>query len=201
MALLPVERLLKMNPFERIVWDVVDPPFTFDEVQRAINDRNFEAEQYNGWERQAARAYHVGRVAYLVVNRTSDPISVDVGTPTLGYVNDWPILDGHHRLAAAIFRGDPFIEADVAGDIAFAEDLYGVPMPRTHEDLVYEAIRRYPGRCLAGLEDALSWPQGPAIRRALVRLMKKGWVVGSEHEGHTIVSGRPERTVHPQSAE
>lgn len=42
------------------------------------------------------------------------PIFVDVG---LGdYRPDWPILDGNHRLAAALWRGDTTIDVAVGGD-------------------------------------------------------------------------------------
>lgn len=70
---------------------------------------------------------HAGRIAYLVRNRASDPISIDVGCPALGYWGPkWMVVDGNHRLAAAIYRGDFTISALVDGQLDWALELFGV---------------------------------------------------------------------------
>lgn len=70
---------------------------------------------------------HAGRIAYLVRNRASDPISIDVGCPALGYWGPkWMVVDGNHRLAAAIYRGDLTISALVDGQLDWALELFGV---------------------------------------------------------------------------
>ena len=83
------------------------------------------------------RQQHVQRVAWLVVNGWDDAISVDVGVPSLGYYVEWLVVDGNHRLAAAIYRGDLGILTSPAGDMdLYAEFLLeGVsdPHPRTVE--------------------------------------------------------------------
>src|SRR5579859_2462738 len=57
--------------------------------------------------------WHAKRVAYLVQYGWDAPIILDVGIPSLGYV-PYPLLDGHHRLCAAIIRGDKTIRAEVS---------------------------------------------------------------------------------------
>jgi len=69
---------------------------------------------------------HAGRIAYLVLNEAADPIEVDVGVPVLRYWPDWIVLDGNHRLAAAIYSGRSHIAAEVAGQLDYAEELFGV---------------------------------------------------------------------------
>lgn len=59
---------------------------------------------------------HAARIAWLVVNGWEDPIELDFGIPSLGH-SWYPLLDGHHRLAAAIFRQDPWIPANCSGSM------------------------------------------------------------------------------------
>lgn len=70
---------------------------------------------------------HPARIAYLVLNPASDPIELDIGCPSLGYWGpSWPVLDGNHRLAAAIYRKDDSIAALVAGELDHAFELFQV---------------------------------------------------------------------------
>lgn len=70
---------------------------------------------------------HAGRIAYLVRHKASDPISVDVGCPVLEYWGpDWIVTDGNHRLAAALYRGDTVISAQVTGEVEWACELLGI---------------------------------------------------------------------------
>jgi hypothetical protein len=70
---------------------------------------------------------HVGRGLYLARRGWGDPIELDVGVPCLGYAGPrWPLMDGNHRLWAAILRGDEAIEVDVAGQVDHAAKLLGV---------------------------------------------------------------------------
>lgn len=73
---------------------------------------------------------HVARVAYFVKNYENfkEPISIDVGVPCLGCHVDWIILDGNHRFAAALFMGLDYIEAEVSGQVDYAEEILGCCM-------------------------------------------------------------------------
>ena len=78
---------------------------------------------------------HAGRIAYLVRNPALDPIAVDVGIPSLGYPGPaWGVLDGNHRLAAAAFRGDDTIEAEVDGEVAWIAECFGVSREQVMAD-------------------------------------------------------------------
>jgi hypothetical protein len=72
-------------------------------------------------------SYHVARVAHLVrypsVLDDDDYPIFSVSNVERGL---HPILDGNHRYAAALVRGDEFFVLDVDGDIDEAEALFGV---------------------------------------------------------------------------
>lgn len=68
---------------------------------------------------------HAARIAFLVDNQASEPISIDVGVPSMTAAA-WPILDGNHRVAAAIFRGDLTIDAEISGCIDHICELFGL---------------------------------------------------------------------------
>lgn len=67
-------------------------------------------EEYNkeGWEGWATWM-HCCRIAYLIEVGWDDPIEL------LFDHDDWPCVDGNHRLKAAFFRGDPSIKAVCQG--------------------------------------------------------------------------------------
>lgn len=102
------------DPFRGACW--VDPHLTQREVRACLKagillERSYSAAGEWNWTREQ----HAARVAYLVVHPDPTPIEVDVGIPSLGCHVDWPVTDGNHRLAAAIYRRDPFILVDAAG--------------------------------------------------------------------------------------
>lgn len=114
-ALLSVEILARhFSPFEHEVWG------------EAVSQADVLAALAQGrLVDQPGGTDHAGRIAYLVENPTNEPLVIDVGVPSLGCVVAWPIQDGNHRLAAAIVRGDATIEAEVGGEVAYAESLFG----------------------------------------------------------------------------
>jgi len=69
---------------------------------------------------------HAARVAWFVVHGWTDAIDIDVGVPSLGCVVSWPVVDGNHRLSAAIYRGDEHISAEMSGQVSYAFELLGV---------------------------------------------------------------------------
>jgi hypothetical protein len=118
---LSIQRLLEewdVDPFTSSVWDGLDAPLTRDEVAEAIR-RGSSALRVGRTPSENrimfTRTFHIRRVAWLAVHGWTDPISVDVGIPCMNYTPDWPVLDGNHRFAAALFRGDEAILADCAG--------------------------------------------------------------------------------------
>jgi hypothetical protein len=69
--------------------------------------------------------YHARRVAYLVSETNYPPIILDVGVP--GYRGpEYLIWDGNHRLAAALYRQDPWIAVDFSGAVSEFKEMFPV---------------------------------------------------------------------------
>lgn len=118
----------RCNPFRDTVWfEVGETPITREEVTTAIEENRLREEpcpEFSyGFGPQGSRQAHVERVAYLAVHGWTDAIQIDLGVPSLGCHVDWPVIDGNHRLAAALFRGDSQIEAGFSGDVCLIEEL------------------------------------------------------------------------------
>jgi len=115
---IPISAILKFcNPYgSEYPWDV---RVSREDVEAALLEGRL-VDKPDGED-------HAGRIAYLVRHRATDPISLDVGCPALGYWGPpWMVVDGNHRLAAAIFRGDLTISALVDGQLDWAFELLGV---------------------------------------------------------------------------
>lgn len=87
------------------VWLGMRDPISAEEVAIAILDGDLLDPDVHGSCDQHAmpRAWHVGRIAWFVVNGWRDPIQVDLNAR-------WPVIDGNHRLVAAVLREDTFVE-------------------------------------------------------------------------------------------
>lgn len=124
MVELPVKKLARLcNPF-------VTPPWGTGKVTKAMVHKAIE----KGTLKIASvpvpvdsiPEIHAHRIAFLVEHPAIDPIEVDVGVPDLGYIPDWIVIDGNHRLGAAIIMGKETIPACVSGDIDYGYRLFGV---------------------------------------------------------------------------
>lgn len=125
-SVVQLSRLKEWSAFEVCVWAGFQTPMTVDEVALAIAEKRFQTEpdRYCEYERKE----HIERVAYLVVNPSDDPISLDVGIPVLNYFPYWIVTDGNHRLAAAFYRGDETIRASITGQVDYVLDRLGVQL-------------------------------------------------------------------------
>lgn len=118
-VLISLDRLARLcDPFETSPWAT---PVSREAVQRAIETGRLVSAPLPGNEGD-----HAGRIAYLVVNPADDPIDLDVGVPELGCDVDWPVVDGNHRLAAALFREDRDIAVTWAGSSVLFEQQFAV---------------------------------------------------------------------------
>lgn len=107
------------DPFRQVVWHTtLHTPITREEVQAAIDAGRLRARPVDA-DHAATRQQHIERVAYLVVHSWSDFISVEA------HWGGWPVVDGNHRLAAAIFRGDKDIEVEFGGMLDEIRDMFG----------------------------------------------------------------------------
>ena len=115
------------DPFDNVVWHLdIDTPITRQEVQAAISQGRMCSMPrevmpiVNLSDAPARRRQHVERIAFLVTYGWFDPIMIDVGLPDYFFGARppfWPVTDGNHRVAAAIFRRDPYIPGNVVGSI------------------------------------------------------------------------------------
>lgn len=124
---IPLSNLGVVNPYEYVVWQGLEAPITQEEIAQAIESEEFEKDPLpDSPARTLTRKEHIARIAYLATNGWDDAIHFDVGVPSLGCFIDWPLVDGNHRLAAAIYRGDKDILADVSGSTEYAKEVLGV---------------------------------------------------------------------------
>lgn len=104
------------DPYESCIWPISDP-ITYEEVYQAIpcaESRVRIPAPGRDFYDPSNRHRHLLRIAWLVTHwEEGHPIQVDVGLGDEGF----SVNDGNHRLAAAIYRGHDFIEADVCGSI------------------------------------------------------------------------------------
>lgn len=104
------------NPFEACPWGEA---VTREDVRQALAEGRLVAAPLPN-----NIGDHAGRIAYLVQNMASDPISVDVGAPDLGCHVEWPVVDGNHRLAAALYRGDATLAVSWSGSENFFREQF-----------------------------------------------------------------------------
>lgn len=94
-----------IDPFVDDVWWFSDP-LTRGEVEAAAREGRLLAEplviRRLDETRAEVRQRHVERVAYFLVHGWSSPLLLD----------GLKLVDGHHRLAAAILRGDEWVEVE-----------------------------------------------------------------------------------------
>lgn len=130
---IPIRRLAKVcNPLSVNPWSCI--PFGKKEIAKSLRVGEFVSyskpvpdDTFNCWP-------HANRIAYLIRKGWSDAIEIDVGIPSLGYSPEWMIIDGNHRLAAAIYRKDKSILATVGGCLDYALKLFGVDCTELTED-------------------------------------------------------------------
>lgn len=125
-VMIPVENLrLLCNPFEDSPWGA---PISVQLIDYCLRNNlilevpvDTDTEEAEWGEVNA----HLARIAFLVKERWKDPIEIDVGVPSLGCHVEWPIIDGNHRFAAVLYLGETTIEAEVSGQVDYAERLLG----------------------------------------------------------------------------
>ena len=115
----------RVNPLTRPVWYGVKSAIRKSEVLTAVREGRLRdrwispsdladiplTEPDRSVTIQGIRQMHVERIAAFVVEMPEDPITIDVGTPELGYghASDFIVEDGHHRIGAGIIRGDDLL--------------------------------------------------------------------------------------------
>ncbi len=145
----PLKALEPYHPFNRAVW--MPERITRSGVARAIREGRFERKPFSntsceekyGWD----ISRHESRVAHLVVNPAPDPVDIDIGIE--GPPMDGVMVEGNHRMAAAVYRYDTTLQAVVSGLVDRAYRLLqprGIVMSQTVTNgnlctISYEDIR------------------------------------------------------------
>ncbi len=127
----PLIKLTVFSPFKNDVWAECYRPITRWEVRKAIRAKWTISPEIKGI--YGTRVDHIRRVAWFAYYGWKDPIDLDVGIPSLDYYNGWFVIDGNHRHAAAIFRGDEYIRATISGSLDYAEELFGIKIVSSSE--------------------------------------------------------------------
>lgn len=126
-----VRDVLKIAPiFKDVPWGVsVGAEQFFELVKAKVNAEElcevpFEEFQKDNASQVFWDEYHAARVAYFVLHGWREPISIDVGIPGVCHVS-WPVVDGNHRLYAAVFCQEQYIEAQLQGSVTALEEFFG----------------------------------------------------------------------------
>lgn len=136
-GLVPIGNLLEcaLNPFDldRSPWSTC--AITREDIAEAIAARAFIAEHTGVDPIDICRTYqivprtaHIRRIAYLVENPAPDPVCVSAAW---GMVR---LVDGYHRLAAAMYRNDLFVPVTIDGFTRLAAEFLLVPEETLMED-------------------------------------------------------------------
>jgi len=120
--LISVKKLLTqiVSPVECPPWEYSD--FTKEDVILAYKNKEF-ADSYLGVQLRDTQ-FNIKRIAYFIKRMPIDPIQIDVGVPCVGYYPDNIIMDGWHRIYAAIIRKDKFIHAEISGQVDYIQHLF-----------------------------------------------------------------------------
>lgn len=131
--LVPMKTLLKLcNPWQ--CWAEQEHPITPQDVKACIERNEQALIETPLWTdfafgrteltEEDNRIRHIQKIAWFVVNGFDDPISLEVGSQSLGVLPPEHIVDdGNHRLAAAIMRKEKTIKAKIGGSCRDAQEM------------------------------------------------------------------------------
>lgn len=121
----PVARLAAYcNPFEIDIWGcgLVTPAMVGAAIATDTYIGHLQWKHVYDW----TATDHARRIACLVVAGWGDPIKLYVSMLNISRQPPYIVQDGNHRLAAAIYRGQEFIKAEVSGSLEYMQDLFGI---------------------------------------------------------------------------
>lgn len=126
----PIENIMKISsPFSS--WMDIESPITKEEVFDCIKNNEAELidtpltfDNLNNEEIvRILRKKHIKKIAYFVINKPKNPISIDIGFPEYKINTNHIIDDGNHRLAGEFLSGNKFIKTTIHGDDNYAKSL------------------------------------------------------------------------------
>jgi len=116
------------DPFEECVWAC--RPISLEDVYACTEDAQraeVGSSPENFGRLMSDRDFHIGRVAYLMHRGWDEETHIPTITFDAETHDDFhELLDGNHRFAAAIARGDEYFTVSVDGDLDDAERAFGI---------------------------------------------------------------------------
>ena len=108
-----VRYLKKWNPFLHCIWPRLRKPITRTEVSKAVHSYQYCKQPILNLEASGIvpRSLHIRRIAYMVAYPGQNPIEIAINE----YQPHQVVVDGHHRIAAAVFRGDGTVSTKLLG--------------------------------------------------------------------------------------
>lgn len=100
--------------------DVLDVAEFLDRSQP--KPAEYDPELYDSYEYNIERIAQFYRYGWESTSKDYSPITVDIGLA--GYTPNYIIVDGNHRVAAAKFRGDQWIEVEIVGELPKAVAIF-----------------------------------------------------------------------------
>jgi hypothetical protein len=90
--------------YHALVWGSIDKPI-----------QPVEVDSTDAWTREE----HINRIAWFVIHGWDTPIEIKIDGVSSrdNFFCGWPVVDGLHRVAAALVRLDDSIEAVVTGSL------------------------------------------------------------------------------------
>ena len=119
---IPLDRLMALcNPLQDTPWPCGE--VGAERIAQCLAEQDYEQAPV---PLDADADRHAARIAWMIVQGWQDPIAIDVGVPEMGAGVEWPVVDGNHRLGAAIWRGDTHILAELSGSIPYLPELFSL---------------------------------------------------------------------------
>ncbi len=106
------------SPFRGSVWRRMKRPVTREEITKALEADDLLPPDGKPTA-DLSRKQHIARITWFVRHGWSDPVEIDVGIPTFGGHVDWPLIDGNHRFAAALYLGHHTIRSGFNGSVDY----------------------------------------------------------------------------------
>lgn len=115
-----------VNPFADYPWAEgcgLDRP----QIAKCLTEGRLVSQSYHSVqeaEQEVYESFHAERIAYLVKFKDDTPLQLDLPIPVLDYCPENILVDGNHRLAAAIYRKDLWVPVEFGGQLSEFECLF-----------------------------------------------------------------------------
>lgn len=114
------------NPYVDYPWaetgDISRPQIAKCLAENKLAEQSYHPARGKNWKVDGI--FHAERIAYLVKFKDDTPLQLDLPIPVLDYYPETILVDGNHRLAAAIYRKDLWVPIEFGGQDSEFERLF-----------------------------------------------------------------------------